>query len=69
VNTDLDEELTKAFKEIYQTMTSIWDEIKECFKNEYIDIIKVSWPCQSLIKLKSQVMNRKPMLARARSTC
>jgi hypothetical protein len=61
----------KAFRNLIDNIIEKWSNIKELAKQygERISIPKQVFPKQLAIPMKSQVINRKPMMVRVRSYC
>ncbi len=74
--------LNEAFAMLHEALVGMSEQVKEQIK-EFNDLIRdacmyeeelefnerISFPCNVVKVLKSQVLNRKPMLIRARTTC
>jgi hypothetical protein len=61
----------KVFDNLLKRAINIWTEIEK-FTRQYSKRIPVptkTWPRQSVITMRTQVINRKPMMVRARTYC
>jgi uncharacterized membrane protein len=70
------EELRKSLTVIAEGAINIWNRIKELSEAMIKGIefylhedVKPYWNTHKKLVMKSQVLNRKPLMARARSTC
>ena len=66
--------LVEAFQNLYETIIDKWDEIKQFFvegqeKLDDRDCIRDTWEVPLKIMKANQVLNRKPVVCRARSYC
>ncbi|MBS4171931.1 hypothetical protein [Bacillus sp. FJAT-49736] len=60
----------EAFERILDEMISTWNNLVEFFRDiDVIEVPKVKWSYPSVISMKSQVLNRKPIVIRARCNC
>jgi hypothetical protein len=61
----------EAFRNLMNYVIERWSNIKEFVKQyeEQISVPKQVFPKRLAISMKSQVINRKPMMVRARSYC
>lgn len=66
--------LGEAIRTLSEALSGCWDELKEIISridsHDHITLNdNPSWHTPMKLILKSQVVNRKPLLARARSSC
>ena len=70
--------LNEVFDMLHEALVSMSEQVKEfndlirdaCMYEEESEFKeRISYPCTVVKVMKSQVLNRKPMLIRARTTC
>lgn len=70
--------LNEAFAMLHEALIGMSEQVKEfndlirdsCMYEEEVEFKEhISFPCNIVKVMKSQVLNRKPMLIRARTTC
>lgn len=73
-NQDVRKELMDKFNELFDSVKSVWEEIKEFVEECEVkrvehNYIRVSWFVPLKIILLNQVVDRKPKMIEARSCC